>query len=1190
MKQLLFLPLIFLTFVCNATNYYVSNSGSNLSKGTSSGTPWASIEKVNSFKFTPVDVVYFKRGDTFYGGIKVAVDIRAYGVGARPVITGFIKVPDWINVGGNVWESKSAVSTLNTCNMVIVNGEFAAIGRYPNANEEKGGFLTYNTTAKNTVVKCVELAGNNWTGADVVMKVERYIISRRKIVAQNGVDITFNPIFIYKPKNNFGLFIQNDARTLDKNNEWYFNPITKKLKIFSSTQPVNVQLSTIDTLVRVVANKISINDIEFTGSNNETIAKPNKNGYNNISIKNCLLKFNGCNAINFKTGNNLHLLIDNCDIVNTNSNGIILGAGCANATITNNKLQNTGTVAGMSKDSLGNYWGISTGGKGTLIEKNSVINTGYVAISFSQNNTIIRNNYIDSFSQVLDDGGGIYTFTGSSNRNYSGRKIVGNIIMNGIGVRYGASVITSSSMAAEGIYLDDNSSGVEISGNTIINCVKSGILLHNARNIVIKNNTLYNNNFGLALSHDYNGNAITGNSITDNFFIAKDSKNFPASFFSIANDYSKIGTVDNNIYTRPVSDSATIKMEYPNLGWGYKTLAFWQAYSGKDLRSKKSFRSILNVNELDFQYNASPNARIYNFTGRSKKDLSGNVYQNSIIIPAWGSKVLLSNNEGSIANKSPLANAGINATIILPTSTVILRGSGTDSDGTVVKYSWVKLSGTASLKIISPDRSISTVTNLAQGVSMFALTVTDNEGGIGKDTVQVFVRAGIATNEAPVAIAGNNIILKLPINSTTLSGKGTDTDGTIMIYEWRKITGPANEIIVTPNKAATSINNLKQGVYLFELAVYDNKGATGKDTIEIRVNAPIRINIKPVANAGFDASVTSPLTTTTVSGTGRDIDGTISGYRWVKISGPEQGKIVKPFAASSSINGLIPGVYRLQFSVRDNDGDIDSDTIEITVNLPTANLLPAVNPTNIINGLQYKYYEGVWNFMPDFNALASVKSGTTNNFDINLANRSRDMGFNFYGYIEIPADGFYTFFTTSDDGSFLYIDDVMVVSNDGKHAAIEKSGIIGLKAGKHFIRAQYFQGPSGMSFFVSYQSANLAKQKIPETALFRSNNSTAGKPTGVKGNNKIMPFNTEKPLSVNCFPNPTTTDFTVNITGGTNEKVEIEVVNTIGQIIYSNGGTSNKNYNFGSGFKPGFYVIRVVQGKSLQIIKAIKQL
>lgn len=591
----------------NATIYYVSSSTGNDSRTSieaqNKATPWQTIQKVNTIisKLLPGDMILFKRGDIFVGKLSITISgtpkfpivFSAYGIGEKPVFSGFTKITDWTNMGNNIWESSVAVSNITTCNMVTVNDQFAPLGRYPNLSAANEGYLTYNTTGNNTIVKSAGLVGNNWTGADAVIKVERFILSRRKILSQNIDNITFNPIFIYAPKNNFGLFIQNDIKTLDTQNEWYYNANTKKLSIYSAAMPNNVKLSTVDTLIRISANNIKISDIEFTGSNGESIAKPNSNSCSGIAIVNCNLNFNGCNAINFKVGNNLFISIDSCNITNTNSNGIILGAGCDYAKLTNNYLQNTGAVAGMSKDSVGNYWGIATGGKGTLIEKNIIKNTGYVGISFGKDSTIVRNNLVDSFSFILDDGSGIYTYTGGSNTNFTGRKIEGNIILNGIGVLYGAGQITSSSRAAEGIYLDDNATGVDITGNTVANCVKSGILIHNARNFKLTNNTLYNNNFGLALSHDFFANAITGAEIQNNTFVAKDANKFAATYFSIANDYSGIGQIDNNIYTRPVFDSATIKMEYPNMGWGYRTLAHWKTYSGKDNLSTASKAKLL---------------------------------------------------------------------------------------------------------------------------------------------------------------------------------------------------------------------------------------------------------------------------------------------------------------------------------------------------------------------------------------------------------------------------------------------------------------------------------------------------------------------------------------------------------------------------------------------------------------------
>jgi hypothetical protein len=63
------------------------------------------------------------------------------------------------------------------------------------------------------------------------------------------------------------------------------------------------------------------------------------------------------------------------------------------------------------------------------------------------------------------------------------------------------------------------------------------------------------------------------------------------------------------------------------------------------------------------------------------------------------------------------------------------------------------------------------------------------------------------------------------------------------------------------------------------------------------------------------------------------------------------------------------------------------------------------------------------------------------------------------GRFWIDKPGPYRFALTSDDGSKLYIDDQMVVDNDGIHPADTKSGSAELAGGIHRIRVQYFQGP-----------------------------------------------------------------------------------------------------------------------------------
>ncbi len=60
-------------------------------------------------------------------------------------------------------------------------------------------------------------------------------------------------------------------------------------------------------------------------------------------------------------------------------------------------------------------------------------------------------------------------------------------------------------------------------------------------------------------------------------------------------------------------------------------------------------------------------------------------------------------------------------------------------------------------------------------------------------------------------------------------------------------------------------------------------------------------------------------------------------------------------------------------------------------------------------------------------------------------------------WIENPGD--YRFELTADDGANLYIDDQLVIDNDGLHPPEERTGTVGLTAGIHRLRLSYFQGP-----------------------------------------------------------------------------------------------------------------------------------
>ena len=149
------------------------------------------------------------------------------------------------------------------------------------------------------------------------------------------------------------------------------------------------------------------------------------------------------------------------------------------------------------------------------------------------------------------------------------------------------------------------------------------------------------------------------------------------------------------------------------------------------------------------------------------------------------------------------------------------------------------------------------VTGLVQGVYQFQLQVTDNNGATGTDIVQVTVNPG--ANIPPVANAGPDQSITLPINTITLSGSGSDADGTVVGYHGHKYQDLRSYNIVNATSAVTNVTGLVQGVYQFQLQVTDNNGAVGADIVQITVNAATKS--PPVANAGSDQTITLPVNT-----------------------------------------------------------------------------------------------------------------------------------------------------------------------------------------------------------------------------------------------------------------------------------------------------------------------------------------
>jgi len=190
---------------------------------------------------------------------------------------------------------------------------------------------------------------------------------------------------------------------------------------------------------------------------------------------------------------------------------------------------------------------------------------------------------------------------------------------------------------------------------------------------------------------------------------------------------------------------------------------------------------------------------------------------------------------GTPSNQAPTANAGTDKSTWI-NQTVTITGSGSDTDGTVVSYQW-KEGNTVLANVASFN-----YTPVTTGDHTLTLTVTDDDGATGSDTMTITATEVITpVNHAPTANAGADITTE--VNQTiTITGSGSDTDGTIVSYQWKE------ENTVLANVTSFSYTPTTRGTHTLTLTVTDDDGATGSDTMGITATD----NTIPLADSDND--------------------------------------------------------------------------------------------------------------------------------------------------------------------------------------------------------------------------------------------------------------------------------------------------------------------------------------------------
>jgi Uncharacterized protein conserved in bacteria len=492
-----------------------------------------------------------------------------------------------------------------------------------------------------------------------------------------------------------------------------------------------------------------------------------------------------------------------------------------------------------------------------------------------------------------------------------------------------------------------------------------------------------------------------GTFAADNFFT-------PGEIYTVTNGIA--GTTDDAIYQTErysSTDNGSFNYNFPVSNGNYTVKLHFAEIYHTTVGARKFDVSIEGVKVLDnydMVQKAGAFTAIVETFNVSVTDGTLNILFNAAVSEGGADRPKVSAIEvitSTTTNQPPVANAGKDTTIALPTNSINLQGSGTDADGTVASYSWTKISGSGTIS--SPNSATTSVTGLTQGTSIFQLVVTDNLGAPSNpDQVVVTVNpatpgvvyrinaGGPQVTNSIGSFASDNFFSPGEVYTVTNGIAGTTDDA---IYQTERYSSTDNgsfnysfpvsngnytvklhfaeiyHTTVGARKFDVSIEGVKvldnydmvqkAGAFtaivetfnanvtdgtlniLFNAAVAEG-GADRPKVAAIEVLNATTANQPPVANAGNDTTIVSPASTVTLRGSGIDTDGTVTSYNWTKISG--SGAITSQTSATTTVTGLTTGTSIFQLIVTDNLGaPSNPDQVVITVSAGTPTVVYRIN-------------------------------------------------------------------------------------------------------------------------------------------------------------------------------------------------------------------------------------------------------
>ncbi|MFE8423990.1 choice-of-anchor L domain-containing protein, partial [Tenacibaculum sp. ZH5_bin.1] len=258
-----------------------------------------------------------------------------------------------------------------------------------------------------------------------------------------------------------------------------------------------------------------------------------------------------------------------------------------------------------------------------------------------------------------------------------------------------------------------------------------------------------------------------------------------------------------------------------------------------------------------------------------------------------------------------------------------------------------------------------------------------------------------------------------------------------------------------------------------------------------------------IVSTNGGVAVANVLTNDTVAGI---TNPSASGVELSEVSSENPGITLNTNTGEVSVAPGVPaGVYELVYSLCQPSTNCDTAIVTVTVladsdgdNVADRDDLDDDNDgildteeNNCTGTISYEFYNSypLSNTVDDIPTTGALATGTSTNFNVDqlwalhTPGDHETFSVRYKGLLRIDTDGAYTFYTTSDDGSKLFINGIEVVDNDGPHASQTRSGQITLKSGVHELEVLFYERTGAENLSVEYEGPSISRRNLPFSRL-----------------------------------------------------------------------------------------------------------